>query len=72
MTVMGSGAPEAFDRAAPVLEAIASKVWRLGDAAGIGSTVKMVNQLLAGVHIAVAAEALALGHPRRRGPAGAV
>lgn len=61
MTVMGSGAPAAFDRAAPVLEAIASKVWRLGDAAGIGSTVKMVNQLLAGVHIAVAAEALALG-----------
>ena len=61
MTVMGSGAPAAFDRAAPVLEAIAAKVWRLGDAAGIGSTVKMVNQLLAGVHIAVAAEALALG-----------
>ena len=61
MTVMGSGAPAAFDRAAPVLEAIASKVWRLGDAAGVGSTVKMVNQLLAGVHIAVAAEALALG-----------
>ncbi len=61
MTVMGSGAPAAFDRAAPVLDAIASKVWRLGDAAGIGSTVKMVNQLLAGVHIAVAGEALALG-----------
>lgn len=61
MTVMASGAPAAFDRAAPVLEAIASKVWKLGDAAGIGSTVKMVNQLLAGVHIAVAAEALALG-----------
>ena len=61
MTVMGSGAPAAFDRAAPVLDAIASKVWRLGDTAGIGSTVKMVNQLLAGVHIAVAGEALALG-----------
>jgi putative dehydrogenase len=61
MTVMASGTPAAFDRAAPVLEAIASKVWRLGDAAGIGSTVKMVNQLLAGVHIATAAEALALG-----------
>jgi 3-hydroxyisobutyrate dehydrogenase len=28
---------------------------------GVGSTVKMVNQLLAGVHIAVAAEAMALG-----------
>ncbi len=61
MTVMASGAQAAFDRAAPVLEAIAAKVWRLGDAAGIGSTVKMVNQLLAGVHIAVSAEALALG-----------
>ncbi len=61
MTVMGSGAPAAFERAGPVLEAMASKIWRLGDAAGAGSTVKMVNQLLAGVHIAVAAEALALG-----------
>ena len=61
MTVMGSGSEAAFDRAGPVLDAIAEKVWRLGDRAGIGSTVKMVNQLLAGVHIATAAEALALG-----------
>ena len=61
MTVMASGAPAAFERAGPVLDAIAAKVWRLGEAAGVGSTVKMVNQLLAGVHIAVAAEALALG-----------
>ena len=61
MTVMASGKPAAFDRAGPVLEAISTKVWRLGDAAGIGSTVKMVNQLLAGVHIATAAEAMALG-----------
>ena len=61
MTVMGSGSAAAFDRAVPVLEAISGKVWRLGDKAGVGSTVKMVNQLLAGVHIATAAEALALG-----------
>lgn len=61
MTVMASGSEAAFAKAGPVLEAIASKVWRLGDQAGIGSTVKMVNQLLAGVHIATAAEALALG-----------
>lgn len=61
MTVMASGAAAAFERAGPVLDAISGKVWRLGDAAGIGSTVKMVNQLLAGVHIAAAAEALALG-----------
>jgi len=61
MTVMASGAPEAFDAARPVLDAIATKVWRLGDAPGIGATVKVVHQLLAGVHIAVAAEAMALG-----------
>jgi len=61
MTVMASGTPAAFDQAGPVLDAIAGKVWRLGDEAGVGSTIKMVNQLLAGVHIAVAAEAMALG-----------
>jgi len=61
MTVMGSGSPAAFERAQPVLDAIGTKIWRLGDAIGVGSTVKMVNQLLAGVHIAVAGEAMALG-----------
>jgi putative dehydrogenase len=61
MTVMASGPAAAFEKAQPVLDAIGEKIWRLGDTAGIGSTVKMVNQLLAGVHIATAAEALALG-----------
>jgi 3-hydroxyisobutyrate dehydrogenase-like beta-hydroxyacid dehydrogenase len=61
MTVMASGSPAAFAAAEPVLAATAEKVWRLGDHAGVGSTMKMVNQLLAGVHIATAAEALALG-----------
>ncbi len=61
MTVMGSGSEAAFAKARPALDAISTKVWRLGDEIGVGSTVKMVNQLLAGVHIATAAEALALG-----------
>ena len=61
MTVMASGPAAGFVKAGPVLDAIAGKVWRLGDQVGIGSTVKMVNQLLAGVHIATAAEALAMG-----------
>jgi L-threonate 2-dehydrogenase len=61
MTVMASGSDAAFTKAQPVLDAISAKVWRLGEHAGVGSTVKMVNQLLAGVHIATAAEALALG-----------
>jgi putative dehydrogenase len=61
MTVMASGRPEAFAAAGGLLDAIAGKVYRLGDRAGIGSTIKMVNQHLAGVHIAAACEAMALG-----------
>lgn len=61
LSVMGSGTPEAFDKAQPFLDAVAERVFRLGDEAGPGSTMKMVNQLLAGVHIATAMEAVALG-----------
>lgn len=61
MTVMASGSAAAFAKARPVLDAVASKVWELGAEPGIGATVKVVHQLLAGVHIAVAAEAMALG-----------
>lgn len=61
MTVMASGSEAAFTAARPVLDAIATKVWELGAEVGIGATVKVVHQLLAGVHIAVAAEAMALG-----------
>jgi len=58
LTIMASGSPEAFEKAHPVLEAMAGTVHRLGDAAGIGASFKMVNQLLAGVHIAAACEAI--------------
>ncbi len=61
LTIMGSGPPEAFAKAEAALNVMASKVYRLGDEPGIGSTVKAVNQLLAGVHIAAAAEAMAFG-----------
>ncbi len=61
LSVMASGSEAAFDRAAPLLDVIAERVFRLGDAAGAGSNMKMINQLLAGVHIASAMEALALG-----------
>ena len=60
MTVMASGSSVAFAKARPVLDAVAGKVWELGAEPGIGATVKVVHQLLAGVHIAVAAEALSL------------
>ena len=61
MTVMGAAKPAAWAAAEPFLNAMAAKVYRLGDTAGNGSKVKIINQLLAGVHIAAAAEAMALG-----------
>jgi putative dehydrogenase len=61
MTVMASGSAAAFAAAQPFLDAVAAKVYRLGDTPGMGSRVKMINQLLAGVHIAAACEAMALG-----------
>ncbi|MEC3768483.1 MULTISPECIES: L-threonate dehydrogenase [Cupriavidus] len=61
MTMMTSGPAEAYALAEDVLAAIAGKVYRLGAAHGAGSKVKIINQLLAGVHIAAAAEAMALG-----------
>ena len=61
MTMMTAGTPAAYDKAGAALEAMAGKVYRLGDKAGAGSKAKIINQLLAGVHIAAAAEALALG-----------
>ena len=61
MTMMTAGTPAAYAKAEPLLNAMAAKVYRLGDTAGAGSKVKIINQLLAGVHIAAAAEAMALG-----------
>jgi L-threonate 2-dehydrogenase len=61
LTVMASGAPAAFNRAAPVLHAIAGTMHNLGDTPGLGATYKVVHQLAAGVHLVVAAEMLVLG-----------
>ena len=60
LTVLASGSPAAFAKARPVLDAMAAKVYDLGEEPGIGASFKIVNQLLAGVHIAAACEAIAL------------
>ncbi len=61
LSLMTSGDADAYARAEPALGAIAGRVYKLGAEPGQGSTMKMVNQLLAGVHIATAMEAVALG-----------
>jgi 3-hydroxyisobutyrate dehydrogenase len=58
---MASGSVEAFAAAEAALAACARQVHRLGDRPGIGSTVKAVNQLLAGVNLVTVAEGMAFG-----------
>jgi 3-hydroxyisobutyrate dehydrogenase len=59
LTILASGSAAAFAHARPALDAMAAKLYELGDAAGQGAAFKMINQLLAGVHIAAASEAIA-------------
>ena len=61
LSIMASGSPAAFERAAPFLDALAENLYRMGDEPGQGATMKLVNQVLAGIHIAAAAEAIAFG-----------
>jgi 3-hydroxyisobutyrate dehydrogenase len=58
LTILASGSPAAFAAARPALDALAAKLYELGDAPGQGAAFKMINQLLAGVHIAAASEAI--------------
>lgn len=60
LTIMVGAPAGSFARARPVLDALGDKVFHVGEKPGQGATVKTVNQLLCGVHIAVAAEALSL------------
>ncbi|MEU5024678.1 NAD(P)-dependent oxidoreductase [Streptomyces milbemycinicus] len=52
--------PTALEVARPVLDQLASTLTVIGDKPGDGQALKAINQLLAGVHIAAAAEAVAL------------
>uniref|UniRef100_A0A0C9S8F2 TSA: Wollemia nobilis Ref_Wollemi_Transcript_4673_4554 transcribed RNA sequence n=1 Tax=Wollemia nobilis TaxID=56998 RepID=A0A0C9S8F2_9CONI len=61
LTIMASGTTEALEKAKPVLSAMSEKLFIVDGAIGSGSKIKMVNQLLAGVHLAAAAEAMVLG-----------
>ena len=60
LLILVGGATADVDRARPVLDALASTLTLVGARPGDGQLVKVINQLLAGVHIAAAAEAVAL------------
>lgn len=60
LTIMAAAPAETLAALRPVLAALGDRIFHVGERPGQGATVKAVNQLLCGVHIAAAAEALAL------------
>jgi 3-hydroxyisobutyrate dehydrogenase len=60
LLIMVGAAPRPFERCRPVLEHLATTLTVVGERVGDGQAAKAINQLLAGVHIAAAAEAIAL------------
>ena len=60
MSIMLAGAREALARAEPVLAAIAGSRFVIGERHGDAARAKLVNNLMAGIHLMAGAEALAL------------
>jgi 3-hydroxyisobutyrate dehydrogenase len=60
MSLMVAGPRPAFARLQPLLDTLASRVFDIGARAGDGARTKLVNNLLAGINLVGAAEALAL------------
>ena len=60
MSLMVAGADATFARHEPLLRHLASRLFRVGTRPGDGARTKLVNNLLAAVNLAGAAEALAL------------
>jgi 3-hydroxyisobutyrate dehydrogenase len=60
LTILSSGQRDALKTAQPVLESMSEKLYEIKGGLGAANKVKLVNQHLAGVHIAVAAEAMGL------------
>jgi 3-hydroxyisobutyrate dehydrogenase len=59
LTIMAAAPSRTFEHVKPVLLAMGSALFHIGETPGQGAAMKIVNQLLCGVHIATAAEGLA-------------
>ena len=68
LVIMAGGLEEAFDAALPAFDAMGGTVRHTGPT-GTGTTVKLVNQLLVGVHTLAAAEAMLMGAKSGADPA---
>ena len=60
LTIMAACERATYEDMQPAFQAMGQRIFHVGERPGQGATVKTVNQLLCGVHIAVVAEAFAL------------
>lgn len=60
LSIMIGCSTASFEKAKPVLDALGDKIYHIGQEVGKGSSMKAINQVLCGIHVAAAAEALAL------------
>jgi 3-hydroxyisobutyrate dehydrogenase len=72
LVAFAGGSPQALERVRPVVDRLASTLVVVGPRVGDGQAMKTVNQLLCGVHIAAAAEALLLAQRLGLDPAAAL
>jgi 3-hydroxyisobutyrate dehydrogenase-like beta-hydroxyacid dehydrogenase len=61
LTVMVSGPVNAFEQVQPVLEAMAKKVYYIGEKPGLAQMMKLINNLLSATAMIVSSEAFVLG-----------
>ena len=59
LTIMAGGSNESFERALPILQILGDRITHVGDS-GAGQVAKAANQVIVGLNIGAAAEALAL------------
>lgn len=60
LTLMAACDKSTFEQALPVFHALGKRIFHVGEKPGQGAMCKTINQLLCGLHIAVAAEAFSL------------
>ncbi len=60
LTIMAAAPKATLDAVDPVFKAVGQRIFHVGEKPGQGATVKAVNQLLCGAHIALTAEAFSL------------
>jgi 3-hydroxyisobutyrate dehydrogenase len=59
LSVMVGGAQPVFERVRPIFEAVGSNIYHVGEV-GSGTVVKLLNQLMVGIHTEAASEAMNL------------